>query len=171
MLFNSAPYLLFLPACVLLYWLMPRAWRLHFLVVASYLFYATWSVPYAAMMFGLVVVNWGAAVLALRSSVGRNAIIGAAIVFDLAVLALFKYLDFFADSATGLLRSLGQQVTVRAPFDLIHLRVHPLPGRHAPWRRTVAELQPVPRLFGLLPDADRRPDQAVPGFPTADQGD
>jgi alginate O-acetyltransferase complex protein AlgI len=118
-LFSSASYLLFLPISVGLYWVLPRAWRLHFLVVASYVFYATWSVPYAAMMFGLVVFNWGAAVLALRSTVGRNAIIGVAIVFDLAVLALFKYLDFFAESATGLLSTLGQRTEVRTPFDLI----------------------------------------------------
>ena len=58
MLFNSAQYAIFLPAACAVFWLAPAWTRIHLLVVASYVFYATWSIPYAAMMFGLAVGNY-----------------------------------------------------------------------------------------------------------------
>ena len=57
MLFNSLEYLVFLPISWIAFWSAPSHWRVHVLLVASYVFYASWSVPYAAMIFGLVCVG------------------------------------------------------------------------------------------------------------------
>ena len=58
MLFNSVQYLVFLPISWIAFWSAPPRWRVHVMLVASYVFYASWSVPYAAMIFGLVVMNY-----------------------------------------------------------------------------------------------------------------
>ena len=43
MLFNSFEYFLFLPAVVLLYFLLPFKWRNPFLLIPSYYFYMSWK--------------------------------------------------------------------------------------------------------------------------------
>ena len=58
MLFNSLAYLIFLPVAWVIFWAIPARRRLDWLLIASYFFYASWSLPYAAMIFGLVVVNY-----------------------------------------------------------------------------------------------------------------
>ena len=56
-LFNSLAYLIFLPIAWVAFWATPVRRRLDVMLVASYVFYASWSIPYAAMIFGLVVAN------------------------------------------------------------------------------------------------------------------
>jgi alginate O-acetyltransferase complex protein AlgI len=110
MLFNSLEYLLFLPAAWALFWSFPTRHRTTVLLVASYVFYASWSVPYAAMVFGLVVVNYLFG-LALARTARRRLALGVFIAFDLAVLGLFKYFDFASLSfAAGARALLGLEV-------------------------------------------------------------
>ena len=46
MLFNSIEYLLFFPAVLLIYYLLPGKVRLYFLLACSYLFYMCWDAKY-----------------------------------------------------------------------------------------------------------------------------
>jgi alginate O-acetyltransferase complex protein AlgI len=92
-LFNSLDYLIFLPVTWVLFWAIPSR-RLELLLVASYVFYASWSIPYAVMIFGLVVVNYVFGLALGRALRARRLLLAAFIAFDLAVLGLFKYLDF-----------------------------------------------------------------------------
>ncbi len=96
MLFNSAQYAIFFPLVLIVYWQAPARRRVDILLVASYVFYATWSIPYAAMMFLLAVSNyWFGAFLHKH----RNyAALITFVSIDLAVLVVFKYLDFFTSS-------------------------------------------------------------------------
>jgi alginate O-acetyltransferase complex protein AlgI len=94
MLFNSLEYAIFLPAAWILFWALPPSRRIDLMLVASYIFYASWSVPYAAMVFGLVVTNYVFGLVLGRLSQHRRAALSAFIAFDLGVLVLFKYLDF-----------------------------------------------------------------------------
>src|SRR5207247_10373374 len=57
-LFNSEPYLLFLPLVVALNWALPRPLRPGFLVAASYYFYASWNPPYLLLIFVLTIANY-----------------------------------------------------------------------------------------------------------------
>jgi len=107
MLFQSASFLIFLPATVAIFWLIPRAWRPHWLVVSSYLFYATWSVPYALLMFILVVANWGIIRAAQDLPARRRAILTAGIAGDLLTLGVFKYLGLVEQTARSAAASLG----------------------------------------------------------------
>ena len=109
MLFNSFEYLLFLPVAWALFWAAPVRHRVSVLLVASYVFYASWSVPYAAMVFGLVVANYLFG-LALGRTRHKRAFLGAFIAFDLGVLAVFKYVDFGLRSMAAGARLFGVEL-------------------------------------------------------------
>jgi D-alanyl-lipoteichoic acid acyltransferase DltB (MBOAT superfamily) len=97
MLFNDYPFLLgFLPAAILLYRVAdphPR-WRIGTLVLLSFAFYSYWNPPFILLLALSIAINWLAALAYARTK--RRTIITAAIVFDLAVLGVFKYANFFA---------------------------------------------------------------------------
>src|SRR5205085_5185172 len=85
----------------LAFWSAPPRWRVHVMLVASYVFYASWSVLYAAMIFGLVVMNYVFGLVLGRTVQRRRVALAAFIAVDLAVLAVFKYFDFGASSIAG----------------------------------------------------------------------
>jgi len=121
-LFNSLEYLVFLPVTWLLFWALPARRRLDLLLVASYLFYASWSVPYAAMIFGLVVANYAFGIALGRASRRRKVLLLAFVSFDLGVLILFKYVDFgltsFAAGANALLGTSWEPTLLRLVLPL-----------------------------------------------------
>ncbi|PTM42377.1 MBOAT family O-acyltransferase [Bosea sp. 124] len=101
MLFNSFAFLLaFLPLALGLHWLVERfapRWRLSLLLVLSLAFYAYWDWRFLPLLAGSILLNWliAEAFQKTRSSV----LVTLAIVANLAILALFKYFNFFADLA------------------------------------------------------------------------
>ena len=101
MLFNSLAYLIFLPLTWAIFWVLPARRRVEWMLIASYVFYASWSIPYAAMIFGLVVVNYVFGLVLGRATHRRRPLLAAFIAFDLAVLGIFKYFDFFIGSVAG----------------------------------------------------------------------
>lgn len=111
MLFNSAPFILgFLPVALLGYWSLaqyPTA-RLWFLIAASVAFYGYWNVWDVPLLLASVGANWGLSVafgrLPAQAQAMRRLLLGTAVVGNLAVLATYKYLVFFAQtlaSVTG----------------------------------------------------------------------
>jgi alginate O-acetyltransferase complex protein AlgI len=101
MLFNSFPFLLaFLPASLLVHALVERFrpdWRLPVLVVLSFVFYGFWNWRFVPLLAASVLVNWLVAQAYLKTR--RTALITAAIVANLGLLAVFKYFNFFAETA------------------------------------------------------------------------
>jgi alginate O-acetyltransferase complex protein AlgI len=97
MLFNSLLFLLaFLPAA----WLAHAAvWRFApglgtaYLVVVSFLFYASFDLRFVPLLAASVVLNW--LVAGAFAKGGRASLVTAAIGANLALLGVFKYLDFF----------------------------------------------------------------------------
>ena len=53
MLFTSQFYLLFLLLCFAVYWALPARGRKPWLVVASYVFYATWGPQFLVLLLGV----------------------------------------------------------------------------------------------------------------------
>ncbi|KMO29949.1 acyltransferase [Methylobacterium variabile] len=99
--FNSLPFLLlFLPVALGLHALCvarrPR-WRVAWLAVLSFAFYGWWDLRFVPLLAGSVALNWLAGEAWHRS--GRGAVLTGAIVLDLGLLGLFKYLGFFAGLA------------------------------------------------------------------------
>lgn len=101
MLFNSFAFLLgFLPFALALHWLAERfapQWRLAVLLGLSFLFYGWWDWRFLPLLMASILVNWLIAEAFHKTRAG--ALITLAIVLNLAVLALFKYFNFFSDLA------------------------------------------------------------------------
>ena len=86
----------------------PKAWR-PFILVASYCFYGWVDWRWVLLLMASSVVNTFAAQVISRtpSAQTRKRALIAAIVFDLGLLATFKYLGFFVDETNGALDTLG----------------------------------------------------------------
>lgn len=101
MLFNSFIFLLgFLPLALALHWLVERfqpGWRLPLLAGLSFAFYGYWDWRFIPLLAFSILINWLIAEAFLKTK--RAGLITLAIVLNLAVLALFKYFNFFADLA------------------------------------------------------------------------
>ncbi len=86
----------------------PRAWR-PFILVASYVFYGWIDWRWVLLLIGSSVVNTLAARVISQSDSqeARKRALTAAIVFDLGLLGVFKYLGFFVSEFDGALDAIG----------------------------------------------------------------
>ena len=112
MVFNSIAYLIFLPIVVLLFYLLPHKWRWLMLLAASCVFYM-WFVPkYILILLVTIVVDYGAGVLMERYADRhklKKTFFVISIVTTLAVLLVFKYLNFLTANLDQLCASLGME--------------------------------------------------------------
>ncbi len=106
MVFSSGIFLfLFLPIVLLIYYnplIRSRSFRNIFLFLASIVFYA-WGEPvYVLLMLSSITVNWlfGRCIMAGKNS---TVIAALAVVYNLAFLFVFKYLDFAITNCNNLL--------------------------------------------------------------------
>lgn len=116
MLFTSAEFLLFLPIVFGLYWLLSRRlqWQNALIVVASYVFYGWWDWRFLVLIaftslcsyvFGLLISK------ALGKGESRKSRLFNVlnIVVNIAILALFKYHNFFVESLISLFPRIGAE--------------------------------------------------------------
>ena len=107
MLFNSLEFLLFLPVVVALYFTLPVKWRWLLLLVASYFFYMSWKAEYAILILFTTLVDYSVAIKIgneLSKRKKKNWLL-LSILVNLGMLAGFKYLNFFSESANALLQA------------------------------------------------------------------
>ena len=58
MQFNSIDFLVFFPAVVLIYWIIPKKVRYLWLLVASYYFYMSWNASYALLIGASTLITY-----------------------------------------------------------------------------------------------------------------
>src|SRR5215212_2407275 len=108
MLFNSYAFLLvFLPCAIIVYRFAdpyPRL-RMPVLIALSLVFYGYWDVRFLPLLIASILLNWIAAKYYVATK--RGLIITGMIATNLALLAFFKYMNFFAETATALGLPLG----------------------------------------------------------------
>ena len=98
MLFSSNLFLfLFLPAVVLIYYLLDRRWRNFFLLMVSLVFYAWGTGTFVVKMLAVIGFNY---IMALvmdypRLVRFRKAALWVTVAGNLSLLFVYKYLDFF----------------------------------------------------------------------------
>lgn len=107
MLFNSQAYLLFLPAVVILYWLLPRGGRPSFLLAVSYGFYAFWNAFFLLLIVPMTLANFTFGLLQARQRPRRRVVLATAIGMNLVILAIFKYLGFLERSLNAVISAFG----------------------------------------------------------------
>jgi alginate O-acetyltransferase complex protein AlgI len=91
-----------------------------FLLVASYLFYMSWSIPCALLIFFTSLVDYfvGVGLGRIEDDKKRKILLVLSVVANLGVLGYFKYTNFFLDNAWWALTSLGFHAT-RQHFDIL----------------------------------------------------
>ncbi|MCM1092893.1 MAG: MBOAT family protein [Lachnospiraceae bacterium] len=107
MLFNSLQFLVFFPAVVLLYWILPDRWRNPMLLVASYYFYMSWEPVYALLILISSVTTWGCGMLMFRDHDRRKLWLVLCFVLNLGILFTYKYLGFAAQSLHDAMAAAG----------------------------------------------------------------
>ncbi len=119
MVFSSLEFLtLFLPAFLLLYWIVPQRFRNALLLVGSLVFYLLGTLDhpvYVLLLIAAVLVNYGAALMMERSARPKAWLI-AGIVYNFGWLFVFKYADFLFTGINQVLLALFPSGTVRIPL-------------------------------------------------------
>jgi len=117
MLFNSLQYLLFLPLVVLAYWLVPGRLRTVLLLAASYYFYMSWMKSYGLLLFGLTLASYlfGLAIGRLQTDRSKRLALISGITFNIGVLCLFKYTNFFLETYNAIEKAVQPYV----PLNLV----------------------------------------------------
>ncbi|MEM8616910.1 MAG: MBOAT family O-acyltransferase [Pseudomonadota bacterium] len=111
MIFTDAIFFAFLAITFSGYWLLRgKESRLSLLLVASAIFYGWWDWRFLGLIAFVIMLSWGVARFAAARPVGerkRRLALIAGIAGNLTVIAVFKYFNFFADSAITSLTAIG----------------------------------------------------------------
>jgi D-alanyl-lipoteichoic acid acyltransferase DltB (MBOAT superfamily) len=110
MSFNSYTFIVFFGVVLLVYYAL-RLWQTRklFLLGASYVFYAAWSLPFVGLLVFSTVLDWVMARLIYRSQsrVGRRTYLVVSLVLNLGFLGFFKYDNFLFDNLHAFLATIG----------------------------------------------------------------
>ena len=114
MLFNSFAFLIFFPAVVLLYFLLPHKFRWLFLLLASYYFYMNWKPVYAILIFASTIVTWSCGLILEQSSsrARKRLFLTISLLINFGILFTFKYFNFLNESVFSVLEYFNLRWTV-----------------------------------------------------------
>ena len=128
MLFNSFRFLIFFPAAVCSYYILPSKIRHLWLLFLSYFFYMCWNAKYALLLLTSTVITYLSGRLLDR--VGRSSrpesakrllgkgIVAGSFLSNLGILFYFKYINFALELLSQLMGLLHIQLNVPV-FDII----------------------------------------------------
>ncbi|NUM56470.1 MAG: MBOAT family protein [Candidatus Hydrogenedentes bacterium] len=114
MLFNSFVFLLFLLIVLPLYYALPHRYQNRMLLVASYIFYGWWDWRFLSLLAISTLVDYSLGLLlgGAANQRTRRCLLAASLVVNLGMLAVFKYFNFFIDSAAAFLEFAGLNANV-----------------------------------------------------------
>ena len=126
MQFNSIHFLIFFPVVLAVYFVIPKKLRYLWLLVTSYYFYMSWNAKYAVLIAFSTVVTYLTGILIEQFGFEegksyqllKKLTLFLGISSNLAILFLFKYLNFALDTLNPILSSIGITM-VENNFDLL----------------------------------------------------
>lgn len=126
MQFNSIHFLVFFPIVLLVYFIVPKKLRYIWLLGASYYFYMSWNVEYAILIAFSTLVTYLCSIIIDQFSkedgkswrVMRKLTLWLCIGVNLAILFMFKYLDFAIDNLNVIFDKVGISI-IENNFDLL----------------------------------------------------
>lgn len=113
MLFNSYDFMLFFPFVVCILFVVPKSFRVVWLVIVSYYFYMSWNPSYALLLLCSTVLTYcGGRVLERFSQIEnsqrreryKKAAVAANILINIGILVIFKYTNFILINMSHILR-------------------------------------------------------------------
>lgn len=104
MVFSSAIFLfLFFPLAFILYHIVPGLKAKNIvLIIVSLIFYSFGQPKYMILLFASVLINYIAGFLLCSDGPHRKAVLAVAVVLNVGLLSVFKYLDFAVDNINAL---------------------------------------------------------------------
>ena len=111
MLFNSIEFLIFLSLLFVLYWFVfNNSLKLQnlLILVSSYIFYGWWDYRFLSLILLTTIIDYVVALNINKQSLKRNQkiLLICSIIFNLSLLGVFKYYNFFVESWIDLLNSI-----------------------------------------------------------------
>lgn len=110
MLFNTFIYFaFFLPLTVIIYFWssakLSKSFANGWLVMCSLIFYSWWNIIYLPLLLGSILVNYAFGYISAQNNVETNKklLLVLAVLFNLGLLAYFKYTDFFIKNINDLI--------------------------------------------------------------------
>lgn len=103
MTLTSLTFFLFLPVCILVYFLVPGRYRYIWLLFCSYFFYAGLSSSFTTLLIFSTIITWtcGNIVYSLDSTSVKKAVMAIGLILNTAPLFIFKYGNFFLSVANS----------------------------------------------------------------------
>jgi alginate O-acetyltransferase complex protein AlgI len=116
MLFHTFQFAIFFTIVYALYRVLPHQWQNRMLLVASYVFYGAWDWRYLSLLLASTTVDFFCGLAIKHSSETRNkkAFVAISIIFNIGILCIFKYFDFFAENFQTMMAQVG--ITVQPYF-------------------------------------------------------
>ena len=112
MQFNSVDFMIFFPAVVAVYFVIPRKLREYWLLIASYYFYMGWNAKYALLIGSSTAITYVSGLLLDRADhtkeeragkLQKKLVLAACMAVNLGILAVFKYGNFAINSVNYIL--------------------------------------------------------------------
>src|SRR5262245_56510748 len=112
MLFNSLEFLLFFALVLIVHPRLGHRAQNRFLLAASLFFYGSWNFRLLGLLIASSTIDYlcGLAVQSARTQRRRRIYLTTSLVSNLLILGVFKYADFFVDSAVRLGATLGLEL-------------------------------------------------------------
>jgi D-alanyl-lipoteichoic acid acyltransferase DltB (MBOAT superfamily) len=112
MFFNSLHFAIFLPIVFILYWFVGHKSKInqnYILIVASYYFYSCWDWRFLFLLIFSTLLDFSCAIKIEQSNTpaARKLWLWLCLTVNVGFLGVFKYYNFFAESFTALLGSMG----------------------------------------------------------------
>ena len=119
MLFNSFSFGLFLPVVLILYWAIGFKrirWQNAMLLISSYYFYGLWDWRFLGLIVASSLVDYlvGIGIGRSEKSNKKKVLLLMSILWNLGVLFLFKYYNFFAEGFANLFHISAQGYTYQS---------------------------------------------------------
>ena len=112
MIFNSLEFLIFLPIVFIIYWSFKKSVKAQnlFICIASYLFYGWWNYKFLFLIICTTFLSFASGLLIKRyreKLLITKTINILSIFFNLLILCIFKYYNFFSQSLLNALSAFG----------------------------------------------------------------
>ena len=109
MSFNSTIFFIFFAVVVVLYYLIPTKHRWLLLLIGSYLFYMSWEPVYILLIFSSTIVDYFVSIKISETENrrGKNRLLFISLFFNLGLLFVFKYYNFFTANLEILASNIG----------------------------------------------------------------
>ena len=112
MLFNSIEFFIFFPAVYILYWFfLKHNLKLQnaLLLISSYVFYGWWDYRFLSLIVLSTLVDYFVGQKVYNTS-NKKLWLAVSVVFNLGLLAFFKYYNFFVESMVTAINELGLNI-------------------------------------------------------------